>query len=440
MGSSKRLVLIIQPELFMKKTVVITSAFVIALFAGLSSIPQVRSFVHGIAPSLGIEGGTSSARTPSISTLDLQATLESQNPNAESASAEVVGKLVEIDQTTSEPENLPPASFLLNEVQESNIRLAQSTEPARTLNAVQSLPVVNRTPKLSSFEQVTDEGVQVPSASSGGTIIDSSATLIFLNDITVPAQADGIITNLQVDEGSMVRKGDPIYQLDPRLANAEIAVQSKELEQAKLKYEDVSNLEFSKLAHKVAITEFQISNNLVTKQAEDEMTNKKKELEAEKARLQVVVSEMEKRKDLTLVGVSEAKLDAAKVQLDVRSFAAPWDGIVSKIDKRQSAYVRAGEPILQLTDMRRIRVKGEFTVTTGVPPHLVLNSPARVIIEVAPGVEESVDGVVGFVSPKAVSLNQYPYWIEIDNRLLPDGQYLFRGVMRARVEIQPRRQ
>lgn len=424
----------------MKKTFVITSAFVIALFAGLSSIPQVRSFVHEIAPSLGIEGGVSSARATPTSTSEQKTSQEPALPNQESASAEFVGKLVEIDQTISEPANLPPASYPENDAQESLVRLAQSTEPARTLNAVQSLPVANRTPKLSSFEQVTDEGVQVPSASSSGKIVDASATLIFMNDITVPAQADGIITNLQVDEGSMVRKGDPIYQLDPRLANAEIAVQTKELEQARLKYEDVSNLEFSKLAHKVAVTEFQISNNLVTKQAEDEMTNKKKELEAEKARLQITVSEMEKRKDLTLVGVSEAKLDAAKVQLDLRSYTAPWDGIVSKIDKRQSAYVRAGEPILQLTDMRRIRVKGEFTVTAGVPPHLVLNSPAKVIIEIAPGVEESVDGVVGFVSPKAVSLNQYPYWIEIDNRLLPDGQYLFRGVMRARVEIQPRRQ
>jgi multidrug efflux pump subunit AcrA (membrane-fusion protein) len=435
MGSSERLVLIIQPELFMKKTFIISSAFAVALFAGLSSIPQVRSLVNGVIPSLGIEGGTSNTKVPSISTLELQAAQELQYSNMESARADSLGKLVEIDQLPSQHNN-----FLKNEEQESHIRLAQSTEPARTLNAVQTLPTVGRTAKLSSFEQTTDGGVQVPSASSNGLIIDPSATLIFMNDISVPAQADGIITNLQVDEGSMVRKGDPIYQLDPRLANAEIAVQSKELEQAKLKFEDTSNLDFSKLAHEVAITEYQISNNLVTKQAEDEMTNKKKALEAEKARLQVVVSEMDKRKDLTLVGVSEAKLDAAKVQLDLRSFAAPWDGIVSKIDKRQSAYVRAGEPILQLTDMRRIRVKGEFTVTAGVPPHLVLNSPAKVIIEIAPGVEESVDGIVGFVSPSAVSLNQYPYWIEIDNRLLPDGQYLFRGVMRARVEIQPRRQ
>jgi multidrug efflux pump subunit AcrA (membrane-fusion protein) len=424
----------------MKKTFIVSSAVAIALLAGLSSVPQVRTFVHGLVPSLGVEGGVATKETTPTATLPLGDMRSFQEANLSVTEQDFKGQLVDIDQPTSSAPELATVAHSKSEESKPRVLLAQSTEPARSLNVVQTAVPNDRMTKLSSFEQVPNEGVQVPAVSSSGTLIDAGATLVFVNDITVPAQADGIITNLQVDEGNMVRKGDPIYQLDPRLANAEISVQSKELDQAKLKYEDTSNLEFSKLAHKVAITEYQISNNLVTKQAEDEMTNKKKELEAEKARLQVVVSEMEKRKDLTLVGVSEAKLDAAKVQLDLRSFVAPWDGIVSEIKNRQSAYVRAGEPILQLTDMRKIRVKGQVDVSSGVAPHLVLNSPARVVIEVAPGVEETVEGVVGYVAPSAKIANRYPYWIEIDNRLLPDGQYLFRGVMKARVEIQPRRQ
>jgi multidrug resistance efflux pump len=146
---------------------------------------------------------------------------------------------------------------------------------------------------------------------------------------------------------------------------------------------------------------------------------------------------MEKAKDAALVGVSEAKLDAAKVQLEMRRFEAPWDGIVSEVKKRQSAYVRAGEPILNLTDMRKVRVSGQVELTTGVPPHAILNAPARITITVAPGVLETVDGIVGYVAPNSRTVNNYPFWIEIENRLLQDGQYLFRGGMRAKVEIQP---
>jgi multidrug efflux pump subunit AcrA (membrane-fusion protein) len=374
---------------------------------------------------------------PSASLGDAKAFQES---NSQLTEQDLAGKLVDIDQASSPATELASANRPLSDASDSHIVLAQSTEQPRTLNAVQTAPAADRFTKLSSFEQVPNEGVQVPSASANGVLVDETANLYFVNDLSVPAQADGIITNLLVDEGSTVRKGELVYQLDPRLANAEIAVQTKELEQAKVKYEDKSDLEFSKSAQKVAIIEFQISNKLIAEGAEDEMANRRKELEAEKARLQVVVSEIKKIDDLNAMGVSEAKLEAAKVQLDIRSFVAPWDGIVSELKNRQSAYVRAGEPILQLTDMRKIRVKGQVDISSGVPPHLVLNSPARIIIEVAPGVEEVVEGVVGFVSPSAKIANRYPYWIEIDNRLLPDGQYLFRGVMKARVEIQPRRQ
>ncbi len=423
----------------MKKTIVVSGAIAIALFAGLSSVPQVRSLVHSLVPSLGIEGGASASLTDAMPSASLGDAKAFQASNSQLTEQDLAGKLVDIDQPSSPATELASANQPLSESSDSHIVLAQSTEQPRTLNAVQTSPATDRFTKLSSFEQVPNEGVQVPSASANGILVDANATIIFVNDLSVPAQADGIITQLLVDEGSIVRKGESIYQLDPRLANAEIEVQSKELEQAKIKFEDKSNLEFSQSAHQVAIAEYQISNKLVAQGAEDEMTNRKKALEAEKARLQVVVSEMDKKKDESLVGVSEAKLEAAKVQLDIRSFVAPWDGIVSELKNRQSAYVRAGEPILQLTDMRKIRVKGTIDVSSGVQPHLLLNAPARVIIEIAPGAEESVDGIVGFVSPNAKVAHKYPYWIEIDNRLLPDGQYLFRGAMRARVEIQPRR-
>lgn len=424
----------------MKKTFIVSGAIAIAFVAGLSAVPQVRSLVHSLVPSLGIEGGSSQASTPVEPSVNLGNAQAFQESNQQVMDQGIDGKLVDIDQPSSHYADLAIADRTTSEEADSHILLAQSTEPARTLNTIQTAPSNNRVTKLSSFEQVPNEGVQVPSASANGVLVDETANLFFVNDLSVPAQADGIITNLFVDEGSIVRKGELVYQLDPRLANAEIAVQTKELEQAKVKYEDKSDLEFSKSAQKVAIIEFQISNKLIATGAEDEMANRRKELEAEKARLQVVVSEIKKIDDFNAMGVSEAKLEAAKVQLDIRSFVAPWDGIVSELKNRQSAYVRAGEPILQLTDMRRIRVKGQVDISSGVPPHMVLNSPARIIIEVAPGVEEVVEGVVGFVSPNAKIANRYPYWIEIENRLLPDGQYLFRGVMKARVEIQPRRQ
>ncbi|XZE22006.1 efflux RND transporter periplasmic adaptor subunit [Pirellulaceae bacterium SH449] len=423
----------------MNKAFVVSGAIAVAAFAGLSAVPQVRQFVHSMAPSLGIEVGSRTAATSPVADLRLTDKSRFADVNAQPSESEFVGKLVEIDAIAPD-QSASTSHAQANAIgSDPMIRLAQSTEAAapRTVNAIQTSPKRTPTTRLSSFEQLPGDGVAVPSAASSRYLVDENAALIFVNDVTVPAQADGIITSLLVDDGSLVKKGDLIYQLDPRLANAEISVQEKELEQARIKYEDDSSLEFSKLAYEVAKKEFQISNDLVSKNAEDAMANERKRLEADKARLQIKVSEMDKVKDAALVGVSEAKLDAAKVQLEMRRFEAPWEGMVSEVKKRQSAYVRAGEPILNLTDMRKVRVNGAVKLTDDVPPHAILNAPARITINIAPGVLETVDGIVGYVAPNSRTPNNYPFWIEIDNRLLRDGQYLFRGGMRAKVEIQP---
>ncbi|MCU0714354.1 MAG: biotin/lipoyl-binding protein, partial [Pirellula sp.] len=213
----------------MKKTFVVSAAIAIALVAGLSAVPQVRSLVHGLVPSLGIEGGASQASTPVEPSVSLGNTQAFQESNQQIIDRDIDGKLVDIDQPSSHAADFAIADRTSSEEADSHILLAQSTEPARTLNTIQTAPSNNRVTKLSSFEQVPNEGVQVPSASVNGVLVDTSATLVFVNDLSVPAQADGIITNLLVDEGSIVRKGELVYQLDPRLANAEIAVQTKEL-------------------------------------------------------------------------------------------------------------------------------------------------------------------------------------------------------------------
>jgi multidrug resistance efflux pump len=176
-----------------------------------------------------------------------------------------------------------------------------------------------------------------------------------------------------------------IYELDSRLAKAEIEIQTKEVEQAKLKAKDDSNVRYAKAAEKLAKKEYEISNTLVVQGAEDAMTNEKKGLEVQKANLQIVVSENEKDRDAIAVGVAEGKLSAAKVQLDLRTFVAPWDGFVSEVEKHRYEYARAGEKICKLTDMRKLRVSGTINVTTPTPPHKLLNSPATISIEVAPG-------------------------------------------------------
>ena len=400
----------------------------VALLLGGSAIaigvvPGVRDWIDQTVPWLGINGpkitsyamvkneknlGSSEIPLPQepVKSVDtgLQ-TVESDKPQFEVQFAQAISPL-----SPQIPVQQPPTESKSNQ----SIRIAQ-------------VPTLNTVPS---------SGINVPSSGSGKLIVQG-ATVFFPDEIPVAAQADGIITKLPVDDGTIVQAGTLMIEIDTRLAEAEIEVSEKELLAANLKANDDSNLKYSKAALEVATMDVRISNILVTEGAEDKMANEKKKLEEKKANFQVNVSQIEKQRDTADVGVKTAKLGAAKVQVDLRRITAQRTGMVSELVKRQFSWVRAGEPILKLTSMDRIRIKGTTPRLTDYP-YLLLNAPARVTIFFAEGKGETIEGSVTYVSPGTHGINQYQIHVDLQNRLTQDGQYLFREGMDAVVEITPR--
>ncbi len=279
---------------------------------------------------------------------------------------------------------------------------------------------------------VTTFGVTQAPPSRPGIIMVERGTLSFKDDIEVSAQSDGAIMELHVDDGSFIRKGEPLIEIDSRLAQADMEVQNQELEAAKFKASDTSGIEYAKAAVEVALVDVEISKQLLDKDAESDSDYRKKRLELIKAKLQVKVAQIEKERDRTAVGVAQAKLNASKIQLSLRSIPAPFDGTAWEITKHRYAWVRAGEPIMKLSSMETLRATGIAFVTDS--PHLLLGLPARVSIVVAPGKMETVDGVVGYVAPKSEDGMRYKVWVDIPNKVV-DGHYLFRAGMLVTIEV-----
>ena len=397
----------------------------VVLLLGASAIaigvvPGVRDWVDQTIPWLGINGPKSTAAT--------------SNPNVPSGDMTrplAVVQAVSVDGGIPKADAQPPF----------DVQFAQATVPIRTTAPAyglgDGLPTdpSKRLAQTPSFNTVPATGLSVPSSRSG-TLFVENAQVIFPDDSFIGAQADGIIKSMLVDDGSMIKIGDPMIEIDPRLAQAEVEVSKNELEAAELKAKDDSNLKFSEAALELAKMELRISNELLQNNAEDLMAYEKKRLENKKALFQVNVSKSEKLRETADVGVKKAKLGAAEVQIDLRKINAQRTGMVSEITKRQSDWVRAGEPILRLTSMEKLRIKANVKVTDS--PHLLQNAPARVTILYAEGKSETVEGSVTFPSPRAVNRNEYQIHVDVPNRLTPDGQFLFREGMVAIVEITPR--
>ncbi|MEQ1829255.1 MAG: HlyD family efflux transporter periplasmic adaptor subunit, partial [Pirellula sp.] len=388
-------------------------------------------WVHQAFPQLGING-------PSKADTDKKVQ-EHALHNTDTPSMEPMGNsdhsLSQSTPSSLETQLPPPGQTSLAQpdysVQDSSVKFAQATLPL-------AQPASPRMAQLPVSIPVPNAGLAVPSVSSSGSLMMEQAQVRFPDDIPVAAQADGIITALKVDEGTMVKAGDIMIEIDSRLAKADEEVSRQELVAATLKAKDDSSIKFAEASVDVARQEVVISEDLVAQGVEGQPEYRKKRLELIKADLSVTVSKNDKKQQEAAVGVQTAKVSASKVHLDLRSIKAPWDGVVSEVAKRQFSFVRAGDTIFRLTSMEKIRIRGHVTVQDA--PHLLNNAPARVTIDVAPGKSETMDSKVMFISPRTViNKNTYEILVEVSNRLTPDGQYLFREGMNATVEIMQKR-
>lgn len=394
-----------------------------ALAIGL--VPGVRNWLDSTFPQLGINGPSLATQSSSSAESErnqpaVDATRMLPNPNLDLQSSQPQSTLTSLESAKTFDSITTP------------VQLAQATLPLE--EPVLTRIAQNQAPNL----PVPTSGLNVPSPTGNGSLLVSDAKVLFPEDIPIAAQTDGLIAELFVDEGSFVRKGDPMIIIDSRIAEAEAEVAKEELAAAVNKAEDNSSIEYAKAAVEVALSDVKISDQLYAKGAEGVMENEKKRLELKKAQLQVRVSQSEKAQQLNAVGVQTAKLNASKVQLALRKIPAPYDGFVSEIAKKKDSFAKGGEIVFRFTSMEKMRIRGLAKVLDA--PHLLLNAHARVTIFVAPGKSETIDGKVFSVAPRQTGTSdQYMIFIDIPNRLTADGQYLFREGMKAAVDILPNR-
>lgn len=283
--------------------------------------------------------------------------------------------------------------------------------------------------------------LQANRPSTRNELVDSKAILTYVNDTDITATADGILMRIGADEGATITKESILLDVDSRMVQAQLKVAQKKREAAAEKARDRSNIEFSEKSYEVAKLQLEMFQKLADRDATSLMELESKRLEAEKARLAGVVAEVQNRQDVAAEQVAEAEAEAATVELQLRQIRAPFDGVVVDRKKQLFDWVRAGEPVLRLVGMEKVRVNGRISAQDlQGPPHLLENAPAIAIITLfsngtPQGTQEvRINGNLGFVSPVLDPSGMYEVWMEIENQQV-QGRWLLREGMRARLVI-----
>lgn len=264
-----------------------------------------------------------------------------------------------------------------------------------------------------------------------------SAKVSYEKNVEIPAPANGLISELLVEEGKYVVKDEVLINLDQRIAKAEYEVAMQESIAAQKQAEDNSNILYANKVAEVSTAEYENYLELFRKGSTSAAELRRKKLEAEKSKLSINVAELEQTKNMASALVTKEKVKAAEVQLKLRTITAPFDGIIAETMVKQDSWAKEGDKTMKLVAMEELRVEGFAREgLEKVAPHTLLGSPVTIEVLVASEMPPVIiESTIGFVSP-IVDIGQGPkVWAKIRNQKV-DGKWILSEGMTATMKIK----
>jgi multidrug efflux pump subunit AcrA (membrane-fusion protein) len=122
------------------------------------------------------------------------------------------------------------------------------------------------------------------------------------------------------------------------------------------------------------------------------------ELQVTKTALAIEQAKETQIEDLLTANAKKAEVDAAQVALDRRILRAPFDGVVTTINKKPGEWIAAGDPVVQIVGINRLRVSGSLDASQWGPGDL-RSKPVTVKVALPRGRTIEVPGTVTYASP-----------------------------------------
>jgi macrolide-specific efflux system membrane fusion protein len=264
----------------------------------------------------------------------------------------------------------------------------------------------------------------------------SHCLVSLVEDVAVPAREAGAIVQIEVKEGQFVQAGTLLATIDDRKSQIDKLAAELERDAALAKASDDIEVRFSQAAMAVADAELERALAIERKNvgavaaqeiAKLRLAKKRDELQIDRSKLEMRVAKMN-------ADVHQAAVDAAEEGLQRRRIVSPIDGVVVTIYHEKGEWLNAGEPVLQVVRIDRLRVEG-FLSASEYNSDEVLGRPVMVDVALAHGQSALFSGRVVYISPLVQAGNKFRVRAEVENRS-DAGQASLRPGMTANMTIQ----
>lgn len=276
---------------------------------------------------------------------------------------------------------------------------------------------------------------QQPAAIPNSVTIDG-CILFLADEAKVPAQEAGLIDKMFVTEGQEVKAGEQLVQIDDSIPKQQVNIAVAEFDAAKKQAETQVPRKYAVASLAVAEAQVRISeeSNARVPNTVTRAELNKQHLECTQMQLSIEKADSDTAIALKQTEVKRAQWEAAQTQLKHRQVLSPIDGTVRMVKQHVGEWVQAGEPMVHVVRMNRIRVEGFAKTATVFPSDVAVGTPVEVEVEVSATRTVKLPGTVTFVDPLVFSGGKYTVRAEVENRQ-ENGRWLIYPGLNARMTI-----
>jgi multidrug resistance efflux pump len=269
-----------------------------------------------------------------------------------------------------------------------------------------------------------------------GNIQAENCMVGYINKVDIPAEVQGKLNAIMIEEGMTVKKDDPIATIDDSQAKLALELKKAEEEEAILNATNDIKAKDAKNSEKIARAEAKAYEDLHAEGATPYWELQKKILEADRAKLRIDLADIETKIAKVQYFAKRADLRLAEDEIARRQIFAPFDGFIEKRDAQLGQWVQPGSPIATLVQMDKLKVVGDIDALR-YSGKVVKGAP--VTVEIYHSADSSrphtIESTIAYVSSEIDLNNRYRIWVEIPNTAVGDD-WMIRPGMRAEITVK----
>jgi multidrug efflux pump subunit AcrA (membrane-fusion protein) len=243
-----------------------------------------------------------------------------------------------------------------------------------------------------------------------------NSLLKIIRSVSVPAETEGVIVELNVATGDVVSAGDRLAGIRQDVAKLAMKAAEFEYQVAKAKVENNIDIRYSRKAHEVAQADLKRAldtnkrvRNTITQGEIDHLR-----LVVERTKLEIEQAEQNDRIETLNLSLKENTVKQQNLFLQRHVIRAPIGGMVVAVQSTEGEWVKTSDTLVRIVRIDRLRVEDFVPVEVAIDG--IEGNPVTFTSSIAKLQDQAFHGKIVFVSPEANSLDsKVRIWAEIEN-------------------------